>query len=173
MGAHTQELSPEQLIVQYKVFITSAGTYNVTECPSQGLLATGATWLFATSFCKLSILTLYVHIFATKPFKIATWIIMGCVLIYGVAFMIYFFTNCRPLAYTWDHTILGGHCSKIANEEISSVSVNMGIDTAIVILPMPVVWRLQMPTSKKFGVSFLFSLGLLYVLSSPCYMVLN
>ena len=46
-------------------------------------------------------------------------------------------------------------------EELTSVSVNMGIDTAIVILPMPSLWKLKMVTRKKVGISGLFGLGLL------------
>jgi hypothetical protein len=34
----------------------------------------------------------------------------------------------------------------------------------VVILPIPVVWGLQIPTRKKIFVSCMFSLGLMYVL---------
>lgn len=128
----------------------------------QILLATGFTWLFATVFCKLSILWLYTCIFSTKTFRIAAYIMMGIVGGYGVAFLVIFCTNCRPISQQWD-PVPGGVCKDVTIEQIASVSVNMVIDTAIVVLPMPPLWGLQMPIRKKIAITGLFSIGLMYV----------
>ena len=90
----------------------------------------------------------------------AAYVLMFCVAGYGIAFVCVFFTNCVPLDYPWN-PVPGGHCKDVAIEEILSVSVNMVIDTAIVILPMPVLWGLQLATRKKIAISGIFSLGLL------------
>ena len=79
---------------------------------------------------------------------------------YGISFFCVFLTNCHPITYSWN-PVPGGYCKSVTVEEITSVSVNMVIDTAIVILPMPPLWGLRMPIRKKIGISFLFSLGLL------------
>lgn len=126
----------------------------------QILLGTGFTWLFATSFCKLSILWFYTTIFTTVPFKIAARTIMFIVSAYGVAFLCAFFTNCQPLSQPWN-PVPEGHCKNVTIEQIASVSSNMIIDAVIVILPLPPLWGLQMATRKKIAISGLFSLGLL------------
>ena len=126
----------------------------------QLLLSSGVTWLIATVFCKLSILWLYTCIFTTRPFKIAARIIMFLVLGYGITFLCVFLTNCRPVSYSWD-PVPGGYCKSVTVEELTSVSVNMVIDTSIVILPMPPLWGLRMPIRRKIAISSLFSLGLL------------
>ena len=81
---------------------------------------------------------------------------------YGIAFLCVFLTNCRPISYPWN-PMHGGSCRDLSLEETASVSVNMVIDTSIVILPMPPLWGLQMPFRKKFAISGLFGLGLLLV----------
>ena len=126
----------------------------------QVLLGAGFTWLFATVFCKLSILWFYTCIFTTKRFKLAARILMFIVSAYGISFLCVFFTNCHPVSYSWN-PVPGGHCRTDTTEETLSVSINMVIDTAVVILPMPPLWGLQMATRKKAGISFLFGLGLL------------
>ena len=103
---------------------------------------------------------MYVCIFSIKPFRMVAYVLMAIVACYGIAFICVFFTNCTPLDYPWN-PVPGGHCKDVSTEEILSVSVNMVIDTAIVLLPMPVLWGLQLATRKKIAVSGILSLGLL------------
>lgn len=128
----------------------------------QILLGTGIAWLVATVCCKLSILWFYTCIFTTKRFKLAARILMFIAAGYGISFFFMFLTNCRPVSHSWAPKP-GGHCKSVTVEEITSVSVNMVIDTLIVILPMRPLWKLQMATRKKIGLSILFGLGILYV----------
>ena len=79
---------------------------------------------------------------------------------YGVAFLCVFCTNCHPLSYSWN-PVPGGYCKSVTVEELTSVSLNMVLDTAMVILPMPPLWGLRMATRNKIALSILFSLGLL------------
>jgi hypothetical protein len=84
---------------------------------------------------------------------------MGIVAAYGVSFLVVFFTNCQPLSQPWN-PVPHGYCKDVTIEQITSVSANMVIDAAIVVLPMPPLWGLQLATRKKVAISFLFSLGL-------------
>lgn len=47
--------------------------------------------------------------------------------------------------------------------EISSASINMVFDLAIVLLPMPTIWNLKMALRKKVLASGVLSLGLWYL----------
>ena len=162
LGAHTFELNRTELGVQYKVirsglschlWILRVCTPKLTQM-HQLLLSGGITWLFATLFCKLSILWFYICIFATRKFKIVAWILMSVVIIYGVAFVCVFLTRCHPVSYS-HHPIPSSFCTSVP------VSLNMIIDIAVVVLPLPPLWRLQMATRNKISITFLFSLGLL------------
>lgn len=42
--------------------------------------------------------------------------------------------------------------------------MNLILDLSVIILPMPMLWSLQMPFWKKMGITAMFSIGALYVL---------
>ena len=84
---------------------------------------------------------------------------MGACVAYAFIFIPIFMTQCSPPAASWNPSL--GHCKPLQKEEYSSVAVNMAIDLAIVALPLPTIWALQMRMRKKLGISFLFSIGLL------------
>lgn len=69
-------------------------------------------------------------------------------------------TVCRPLSYTWDKSI-EGHCGDILAGYISSAVINVVLDVAVIILPMRILWKLQMRLSKKLLISGIFGLGIM------------
>ena len=85
---------------------------------------------------------------------------MGVVSAYSISFLAVFLTNCVPVSYSWN-PVPGGYCKSVNLEEIVSLSINMIIDTSVVILPMVPLWSLQLPTRKKIAISSFFCLGLL------------
>ena len=75
-----------------------------------------------------------------------------------VAFLI-----CKPVAFYWDQNIPGGHCGNEIAAYLAAHSLNFALDISLAILPMPVLWNLQMPTKRKLEISFMFGLGALFV----------
>lgn len=74
---------------------------------------------------------------------------------------------CVPFQYTWDKTIPGGHCRIGGAIKVATTAIDFVSDLAVTILPQQVIWRLQMSTKKKIGVSVLFGIGILYVNAVP------
>lgn len=144
-GAHYTELTPEEASFQHRIQFSS-----------------GITWTIATCTCKMAVLWMYTHIFPPSGVRIAVWIAMGCSAAYAVVFIPIFMTACKYPAAAWalDPMIAMANCHPIQRQEFASVSVNMALDLAVVIIPMPSVWKLQMSTEKKVFVSGIFSLGL-------------
>ncbi|KAI0815494.1 hypothetical protein GGR55DRAFT_675109 [Xylaria sp. FL0064] len=66
---------------------------------------------------------------------------------------------CKPIQYTWDKTIPGGTCYNQRLADLSAAIVNLIIDATIVILPMPLIFGLQLTFPKRMGVVAMFSLG--------------
>ena len=125
------------------------------------------TWAVAVVFIRASILALYIRIFRTKSFRIACYATHG----FNAAF---FVTNvlascliCRPISFNWDHTIPGGTCGNQKALDLYIGIVNLLLDVTVVILPMPVLWGLQMAMNKKVVLSFMFGLGVVYANASP------
>lgn len=71
---------------------------------------------------------------------------------------------CRPIAYNWNHMI-EGRCYN-QPEALEAVGiVNLLTDLLIFILPMPMLWGLQLPLGKKIGLTITFGIGLMYILN--------
>jgi hypothetical protein len=107
---------------------------------------------------------LYTQIFTTRKFKLIVYAMMGVTASYAIIFIPIFLTHCFPMSAAWDPdpVVQMTKCRPISRQEFASVSINMALDLAVVILPLPVVWGLQIPTRKKIFVSVMFSLGLMY-----------
>ncbi|KAL9012582.1 MAG: hypothetical protein Q9173_002664 [Seirophora scorigena] len=125
----------------------------------KNFFASALVWAFATCFCKMSILFLYIDLFPKRPFRRAVYITMGFVVAFGLSLILTGLLICKPIEFNWDKS-LDGRCGSTVGEEIAFAAVNMVIDGVIVFLPTPVIWRLQMPVRKKIGVSCMFGLGL-------------
>lgn len=68
-------------------------------------------------------------------------------------------TNCEPIDYMWNPTP-DGTCRDGAISDYSTLAINLFLDLAIFILPLPTLWRLQMAPRKKVVVTVMFSFGL-------------
>lgn len=97
------------------------------------------------------------------------WTVRGTILfitIWVVATIMAGCLICQPFAMNWDHTIPGGHCgNQVLSFTITGV-LNLVTDLVVLVLPLPYLARLQMPTYKKVVLMGVFSVGLLYV---PCF----
>ena len=74
---------------------------------------------------------------------------------------------CTPVSYFWDKGI-HGHCINQSAMWFSNAGVNILTDLAIIILPMPVLQRLNLAKKQKRALVVVFAIGGLYV-DSLCY----
>ena len=68
------------------------------------------------------------------------------------------FLICRPLAKNWN-PLLPGTCGDSIKSVLATSIINVTIDLIIIILPMPVLWGLQMALKRKVQLSVIFGLG--------------
>ena len=120
---------------------------------------------FANTFVRLSFLDLLRRIFSVPAFKTAVWTLMGLTIAYMVGCFITFFALCRPFAYNWDPTIEGGQCGDRYLPFLLSSIFNLLLDFAIIVLPLPVLWSLQMKNKRKLALTAVFGVGIVYVYS--------
>jgi hypothetical protein len=80
-------------------------------------------------------------------------------LLYFASVFVETFAFCKPVQYNWDKSIPGGYCVDEEPAYLGAGISNLLIDVLVVTLPMPMLWRLQMPLKKKIGVSAMFGLG--------------
>lgn len=70
---------------------------------------------------------------------------------------------CKPIKYNWDKTIPGGHCGDLNGIFRWTSLPNLITDIAMLILPLPMIWKLHTGLSQKIGLSPTFVTGSMYV----------
>ena len=103
--------------------------------------------LFPTTmmFAKISMLFLYRRIFPSRRFNILLYVVGVVTILWWLASLLLIIFTCRPVQFFWDKTIPGGHC---ANDFIVLYGVagpNILTDVAVLVMPLPILWKLQMP----------------------------
>ena len=120
-------------------------------------------------FIKLSILLQYLRIFAPTR-KGNMFVYVGVHLCIWTNLMFYSIDTvfdiaaCTPRRKIWDPLMRTGHCHNIDAILQASGLFNIISDVAILILPMPCVWRLCLPLKKKILMTMIFATGFLWVL---------
>ena len=72
---------------------------------------------------------------------------------------------CQPVAYRWDRSIPHGRCGVQKSLDLYIAIFNFLLDTAVVIMPMPILWNLRMTIKRKVALSGMFGMGTMYVAS--------
>lgn len=118
-------------------------------------------WMYSPSVSlpKLSIVCLYLRIFTTNRYRYAAYGVCGVIILNWVANWILGLLICTPIAYNWDKTIPGGHCIDETQVLIWVSIPNICLDLAILILPMPVIWKLNTSMNQKIGLTITFLTG--------------
>lgn len=70
---------------------------------------------------------------------------------------------CKPISYNWNFRTHKGTCGNTVANCLAGAAVNVFTDLVILLLPMPIIWRLKIPTRSKLSLSFIFGLGFVYV----------
>lgn len=125
----------------------------------KALLIGQLLWVAAVTFVRASVLLLYIRIFRTPTFRTACYVVHGVNVAYFIAVVLACCLICRPFTYNWDHSIRGT-CGNQKSLDLFIGVFNLLLDVTTVILPMPVLWGLQMATSKKVVLTGMFSLGI-------------
>ncbi|KAL8725821.1 MAG: hypothetical protein Q9166_007108 [cf. Caloplaca sp. 2 TL-2023] len=111
-------------------------------------------------FCKFSLLTFYVRIFAIRTFRILAYCVAAIVTGWAISVFLETFLLCRPFAYNWDPTIRPFTCGNRNAAYIGAGSLNIVTDLMVLCLPIPMVWNLQIPRRNKAILTAVFGLGL-------------
>ncbi|KAH7160034.1 hypothetical protein B0J13DRAFT_119537 [Dactylonectria estremocensis] len=110
-----------------------------------------AAYMACTAITKLAILSVLNRISPSKRFHFATYSITALIVIYTIVYLALLAGPCNPLRK--------GSSTCIAKGAISHVVLNVATDIAIIILPLPTLWRLQMPFRQKVAAGGILTLG--------------
>ncbi|EAW21037.1 putative integral membrane protein [Aspergillus fischeri NRRL 181] len=128
---------------------------------------------YTLSICltKYSILMFYWRIFGTTNIRIPIYVIFFLVTGWGLGVIFTTIFQCLPVRGFWDKS-LNPHCGVDVNQFfIGNAVPNIITDWALLILPMPYIWRLHRNTTQKIAISSVFVLGGLLVIMLDSYRV--
>ena len=111
-------------------------------------------------FFKLSILSFYRRIFPQVWFFNLLIITAIWVVATGVTFIFTAIFQCIPVASQWDPLqAVGATCIDFGTVILVGGVINSVNSIFILLLPVPLVWQLQISAQKKRLIIFLFGLG--------------
>lgn len=132
------------------------------------IIVTG--YCFVVLFAKTAILLEWVHLFVPRGTRNAFYwsarvMMIVNILLYSSA-LIANFAGCQPLERFWNFWV-PGHCVDRKARNIVTACFNVVLDVMILLLPQPVIWKMQMTSARKNGIFVVFSVGLLWVEDAP------
>ncbi|KAJ5909697.1 hypothetical protein N7504_004340 [Penicillium tannophilum] len=117
---------------------------------------------------KLSALFLFLRIFRSKPFILVTYALMGFLVIAGLWMVISGFVFCIPVSDFWraPPPVAVKHCLPKGPVWFSNAAMQIFSDVVILILPMPLLYKLQLPRPQKIGIMLVFGVGVFVIATS-------
>lgn len=114
---------------------------------------------FALVFVKLGILAFYWRVFVHPIFRKIVLATATFVIAWGIGITVTLFLVCRPLNAYWDSTVNGTCLTIVTFTYFTNIS-NLITDIWIFLMPVPMIWHLQLQTKKKLLLSLIFCVGL-------------
>jgi hypothetical protein len=109
-------------------------------------------------FVKLSLLAFYLRLSPNKTFRITVYTMMAVSICFGVGSVLSAGLQCIPTAMLWDINVKG-KCLDINLFYFANAALNIVTDTIIYCLPIPTLWKLQLPVVQRIGLCVVLGLG--------------
>jgi hypothetical protein len=116
-------------------------------------------YAFPITATKFSILLHYKRLFCVQSIGIPIYIVgslVACWLVMKEGTAIF---TCTPIQKLWDPTVVGGHCIDLRMYFIGVAVPNIFTDIALLAMPLPYIYGLNVKTLQKIAVMFVFILG--------------
>ncbi|KUJ14592.1 uncharacterized protein LY89DRAFT_752697 [Mollisia scopiformis] len=146
IGKHNAVLSQDNQIesLKYQAFATLSYVVNMM-------------------FIKLSIAIFLLRIAIARPYIWILRISMAVVVIWSLAIFIYDLFQCLPVQAQWDFAIENARC--VSGDSFAAAAYSISVMTILTdwlyaLLPIPMIWSVQMSIQAKATVAFILLLGI-------------
>ncbi|KAF5596072.1 uncharacterized protein FSUBG_8982 [Fusarium subglutinans] len=144
LGRHIYILSPQQIKLYLRCFWLSILFYTYA--------------LFAIK------LTFLIHYYRIMSISNMRWLYLGAlgfIIVWGTFQGIGVFFFCTPIQAFWDSDVKGRCMLSQPTMWLISSIVHIVTDFAIIVMPLPIIWKLQLPQPQKIYLTGIFGLGTL------------
>lgn len=126
-------------------------------------------YIVVTFAGKLAILLLYQRIFDIGSKKIFGRVIKVCIVLQcldSLTYLCLIVLECIPISAVWDKSITNPKCLDLHAISVAGAISSMATDVILMLLPMPVLWTLQVSRMKRIGLVFIFAVASLGIVAS-------
>ncbi|KAF3796970.1 hypothetical protein GCG54_00005385 [Colletotrichum gloeosporioides] len=127
-------------------------------------------YLATITLTKISVLIFYLRIFPNKSFRRATYATITYIVTSMMVILFLQIFQCTPINFNWDgwKRDFGTYrCLDLHRLVNIAGGLSISHDLIILVLPLPLLWGLNISKRSKVGISFMFSLGL-FILITAC-----
>ncbi|GAQ47517.1 hypothetical protein ANI_1_3138024 [Aspergillus niger] len=136
--------------------------------PEVALWITIPLYNLTLTLTKLSLIFLYRRLFPTHTYRILLILTLIFVIITGLWMVLSTLIFCIPINAFWD-TSLPHTCLPEDVVWCLNAAFQITTDLILVVLPLPILARLNLPKRQKAALLVIFALGFLYI-SLPLYL---
>ncbi|KAJ5090285.1 hypothetical protein N7532_008969 [Penicillium argentinense] len=146
IGYHQDDIPLEKLPnMQYAVYISLC------------------TYLFVACSVKISVVIFIMRVFPTNFIRYYGFGIIAFMVLLTISGEVPLIFQCKPVRAAYDKTVPGYKC--FTPDTLFDIEMYQGvlmffIDIAIITMPIPTIWKLQMPIQRRLSIIGVFSLGL-------------
>ncbi|KAK3314694.1 hypothetical protein B0H66DRAFT_318813 [Apodospora peruviana] len=127
-------------------------------------------YLSILTLTKISILCFYLRIFPHRTFRAALYGVMAWVAVSGLAWLLAQILQCVPINFIWEGWKQGSfgphHCIDVNTLGYTMAGFSIAQDIVILVMPLPLVARLNVSRRSKLEIMIMFSLGFFVFVTS-------
>ncbi|KAJ5292192.1 hypothetical protein N7478_001443 [Penicillium angulare] len=126
-----------------------------------------STYYYSTvAFSKLAVLALYGRLWTVNPYRTIILVVGVVIALTAVVSGIMCLNMCQPFSYNWDLTISEGHCYNKQAFFLWASLPNIFTDIIMLVMPVPIVWKLNVSMKVKLGLTLTFATGIMGLVTS-------
>lgn len=116
-------------------------------------------YVLSANLPKISITFLYCRLFPPSGVRIFSFVLIGILIITTIVEISVLFSMCRPFAANWNTAILKASCMNISAIYAWASLPNIITDMIMLILPLPMIWKLHTNLQTKIQLTVTFVIG--------------
>ena len=126
----------------------------------QGAYATLPFYIVTVALAKVAILLFYLRLNPNKHFRYRVFAVLTITVAYMILLLMVQIFSCNPIRKFWDLSLAKtGHCLNIEGLYLATPIINTILDVLVLIIPIPMVMKLQVSWRYKLGLGVLFAVG--------------
>ncbi|KUI53608.1 hypothetical protein VP1G_00986 [Cytospora mali] len=116
-------------------------------------------YIVVLTLTKASIVCMYLRIFwAYPPFQKACYVVLGYIILPSIVIIFLTIFSCQPIQYFWDRDLTGS-CRDVTAVAFVNSGFAVSQDLVIILLPVYMLWNLNMNWKRKIFIGIMFAIG--------------